>query len=70
MTQLAITTTYERTSTIDSAARHVAFEGELQHYVAAHGWTLGAFLARTLLAIMTVMSGKRDVGVVLFSRVS
>jgi hypothetical protein len=70
MTQLAITTTYDRARTIDSAARHLAFEGELQHYVAAHGWTLGTLLARAVLAIMTVVSGKRDVGVVLFGRVN
>lgn len=72
MTQLAITTTYERARAIDTAARQLAFEQQLQQYVAAHGWTLGTVLARMLLALMiafTGNSGKRDVGTVLFGRV-
>lgn len=68
MTELAITTSYERAPAIDTAARQLAFEQPLQQYVSAHGWTLGTLLARMLLALMTVMSGKRDVGVVLFGR--
>ena len=50
----------------DTGARQLAFEGELQQYVATHGWTLGTLLASLLLAIMTLMSGRRDVGAVLF----
>jgi hypothetical protein len=69
MTPLALTTTYERAPAIDTAARQLAFEQQLRQYVAAHGWTLGTLLARTLLAIMTVMVGKGDVGTVLFGRV-
>lgn len=70
MSQLAISPSYERASALnlDNAARQIAFERQLQQYVAAHGWTLGTVLARTLLAIMTVISGKRDVGTVLFGR--
>lgn len=71
MTQLAITTTYERASAIDlkAAAQQLAFEQQLQQYVSAtHGWTLGTVLARMLLAIRTVITGKRDVGTVLFGR--
>jgi hypothetical protein len=68
MTPLALTTSYPRAPSIDAAARQLAFERELQTYVAAHGWTLGTLLVRALLAIMTTMSGKRDVGVVLFAR--
>jgi hypothetical protein len=68
MNQLAITTTYNRASAIDTAARQLAFERHLQQYVSAHGWTLGTVLARTLLAIMTLIVGKRDVGAVLFGR--
>jgi hypothetical protein len=68
MTPLALTTTYRRAPAIDAAARQIAVERQLQQYVAAHGWTLGTLLARTLLAIMTVVSGKRDVGAVLFGR--
>jgi hypothetical protein len=69
MTPLALTTTYERAPAIDTAARQLAFEQQLQQYVAAHGWTLGTLLARMLLAIMIVIVGKRDVGTVLFARV-
>lgn len=69
MTQLALTTSFERAPAIDTAARQLAFEQQLQQYVAAHGWTLGTLLARTLLAIMIVIVGKRDVGTVLFARV-
>ena len=69
MTQLAITTTYNRAPAVDTAARQLAFERQLQQYVAAHGWTLGTVLARAALAIMTVIVGKRDVGTVLFGRV-
>lgn len=68
MTPLALTTTYEHAPAIDTAARQLAFERELQQYVDAHGWTLGTLLARAFLAIMTAMSGKRAVGVVLFAR--
>jgi hypothetical protein len=68
MTQLAITTTYERAPAIDTAARQLAFEQQLQQYVAAHGWTLGTVLARTMLALMIAFTGKRDVGTVLFGR--
>ena len=70
MTQLAMTTTYERAPAIDAAAQQLALEQQLQQYVAAaDGWTLGTVLARTFLAIMTVIAGKRDVGTVLFGRV-
>jgi hypothetical protein len=68
MTPLAITHTYRGVPAIDTAARQLAFERELQKYVAAQGWTLGTLLARTWLAIMTTVSGKRDVGAVLFAR--
>lgn len=68
MTPLAITTTYQPAPAIDTAARQLAFERELQSYVDAHGWTLGTLLARALIAIMTAMSGKRDVAAVLFAR--
>ena len=66
MTPLALTTTYDRAPAIDAGARRRAFERDLQQYVATHGWTLGTLLASMLLAIMTVMSGRRDVGAVLF----
>jgi hypothetical protein len=69
MTQLAITTSFERAPAIETAARQLAFEQQLQQYVAAQGWTLGTTLARALLAVMTVIVGKRDVGTVLFGRV-
>lgn len=68
MTPLAITTTFRPAPAIDRAARQLAFERQLQSYVDAHGFTLGTVLARALLAIMTAVSGKRDVGVVLFAR--
>jgi len=54
---------------IETAAQRLAFEQQLQQYVAAHGWTLGTVLARALLAILIVIAGKRDVGTVLFRRV-
>jgi hypothetical protein len=72
MTELAITNTYDRASAIPaaihSAARQLDFQQQLRQYVAAHGWTLGTVLARTLLAIMTAVTGKHDVGTVLFGR--
>ena len=68
MTPLAITTSYQHAPAIDTAARQLAFERDLQQYVTAHGWTLGTLLARALLAIMTAVSGKRAVGAVLFAR--
>jgi hypothetical protein len=68
MTPLAITTTYARPRTLHPTLRNVVILRQLQQYVGAHGWTLGTVLARTLLAIMTVLSGKRDVGAVLFGR--
>lgn len=69
MTPLAITTTYERAPALDGAARQRAFELQLRQYVAAHGWTLGTMLARFLLALMTTVTGKGDVGTALFERV-
>jgi len=66
MTPLAITTTYQAAPSIDAGVRRHAFERDLKQYVASHGWTLGTLLASMLLAIMTLMSGRRDVGAVLF----
>ena len=70
MTPLAITTSFERAprvaAGVESGLRQRAFELDLEQYVATHGWTLGTLLASLLLAIMTVMSGRREVGAVLF----
>jgi hypothetical protein len=66
MTPLAITTIYEPVPSLDAGVRRLAFEQDLKQYVASHGWTLGTLLASLLLAIMTLMSGRRDVGAVLF----
>jgi hypothetical protein len=68
MTELALTTSYRRSAVALTAVPALAFDQQLQQYVAAHGWTLGTVLARMLLAIMTVVVGKRDVGTVLFGR--
>jgi TRAP-type mannitol/chloroaromatic compound transport system permease large subunit len=68
MTQLAISTAYERRAAVDAAslaahtsARRSAFEQRLQSYIATQGWTLGTLLASILLVVMTTMSGGRSV---------
>jgi hypothetical protein len=70
MTPLAITTSFEQAPRVGAGAvaglGRRAFERDLQQYVGTHGWTLGTLLASMLLAIMTLMSGRRAVGAVLF----
>jgi hypothetical protein len=53
-------------SSLRSRADSPALEHALQEYAAAQRWTLGSLLANVTLAVMTAISGRGDVGKVLF----